>query len=100
MRSSHTLDRVDVAFDDDHLVADAGLLLPATLVVNAALEAPAWWPLRDHWDAVSIGPNGPAEVPDGQVDSVGATAHAPTRSRLRDRAVDPSIHIRQRDLER
>ncbi len=31
MRSSHSLDRLDVAFDDDRLVADAGLLLPATL---------------------------------------------------------------------
>ena len=31
MRSSHSLDRLDTAFDDDHLVADAGLLLPATL---------------------------------------------------------------------
>src|SRR3989337_1800238 len=30
MRSSHTLDRLDTAFDDDRLVADAGLLLPAT----------------------------------------------------------------------
>ena len=29
MRSSHTVDRVDTAFDDDRLVADAGLLLPA-----------------------------------------------------------------------
>src|SRR5665647_3066348 len=31
MRSSHSLDRLDTAFDDDRLVADAGLLLPATL---------------------------------------------------------------------
>jgi hypothetical protein len=31
MRSSHSLDRLDAAFDDDRLVADAGLLLPATL---------------------------------------------------------------------
>ena len=31
MRSSHNLDRLDTAFDDDHLVADAGLVLPATL---------------------------------------------------------------------
>src|SRR6266508_51698 len=31
MRSSHTLDRLDLAFDDERLVADAGLLLPATL---------------------------------------------------------------------
>ena len=29
MRSSHSLDRLDVAFDDDRLVADAGLILPA-----------------------------------------------------------------------
>nr|MDQ2729899.1 IS1380 family transposase [Actinomycetota bacterium] len=28
---SHTLDRVGVVFDDDHLVADAGLIAPATL---------------------------------------------------------------------
>jgi hypothetical protein len=31
MRSSHSLDRLDTDFDDEHLVADAGLLLPATL---------------------------------------------------------------------
>jgi hypothetical protein len=31
MQSLHTLDRLDTAFDDDRLVVDAGLLLPATL---------------------------------------------------------------------
>jgi hypothetical protein len=31
MRSSHSPDRLGTAFDDDRLVADAGLLLPATL---------------------------------------------------------------------
>jgi hypothetical protein len=36
--SSHTLDRLDVSFDDDHLVADAGLLLPATLAQHLALR--------------------------------------------------------------
>jgi hypothetical protein len=36
MRSSHTLDRLGVAFDDDRLVADAGLLLPATLAQQLA----------------------------------------------------------------
>ncbi len=35
MRSSHSLDRLDTAFDDDRLVADAGLLLPATLAQHA-----------------------------------------------------------------
>jgi hypothetical protein len=38
MRSSHTLDRVDAAFDDDRLVADAGLLLPATLALHLGLK--------------------------------------------------------------
>jgi hypothetical protein len=38
MRSSHTLDRVDTAFDDDRLVADAGLLLPATLALHLGLK--------------------------------------------------------------
>jgi Transposase DDE domain group 1 len=38
MRSSHSLDRVDVAFDDDRLVADAGLLLPATLAQHLGLR--------------------------------------------------------------
>src|SRR3990172_748845 len=39
MRSSHSLDRLDVAFDDDRLVADAGLLLPATLAEHLGLKA-------------------------------------------------------------
>ncbi len=38
MRSSHSLDRLDVAFDDDRLVADAGLLLPATLAQHLRLR--------------------------------------------------------------
>jgi len=39
MRSSHSLDRLDAAFDDDRLVADAGLLLPATLAHHLGLRA-------------------------------------------------------------
>jgi hypothetical protein len=38
MRSSHTLDRLDTAFDGTHLVADAGLLLPATLTQHLGLR--------------------------------------------------------------
>ncbi len=38
MRSSHNLDRLEVAFDDDRLVADAGLLLPATLAHHLGLR--------------------------------------------------------------
>jgi len=38
MRSSPTLDRLDEAFDDDRLVADAGLLLPATLAQQLDLK--------------------------------------------------------------
>ncbi len=37
MRSSHSLDRLESAFDDDRLVADAGLLLPATLAHHLGL---------------------------------------------------------------
>jgi hypothetical protein len=37
MRSCHSLDRVEVVFDDDHAVADAGLLLPATLAQHLGL---------------------------------------------------------------
>jgi hypothetical protein len=39
MRSSHSLDRVDAAFDGTQLVADAGLLLPATLAAHLGLKA-------------------------------------------------------------
>ena len=38
MRSSHSLDRLDTAFDDEHLVADAGLVLPATLAQHLGLR--------------------------------------------------------------
>ena len=39
MRSSRSLDTVTVMFDDDNLVANAGLILPATLVQHLDLEA-------------------------------------------------------------
>lgn len=38
MRSCHSLDRLDVIFDDDHAVADAGLILPATLAQHLGLR--------------------------------------------------------------
>ena len=38
MRSSHSLDRLDTAFDDDRLVPDAGLILPATLAHHLGLQ--------------------------------------------------------------
>jgi hypothetical protein len=38
MRSSHSLDRLDVAFDDDRLVADAGLLRSAPLARQLGLK--------------------------------------------------------------
>lgn len=38
MRSSHSLNRLDTAFDDDRLVAAAGLLLPATLAEHLGLR--------------------------------------------------------------
>ena len=38
MPSSHTLDRVGVAFDDHRLIDHAGLLLPATLAAHLGLR--------------------------------------------------------------
>ena len=38
MRSSHSLDRVAVAFDDQRLIANAGLLFPATLGEHLGLR--------------------------------------------------------------
>ena len=38
MRSSHSLDALSVQFDDDNAVADAGLLLPATLAEHLGLK--------------------------------------------------------------
>jgi hypothetical protein len=38
-RALRTRDRVQAAFDDDDLVANAGLLLPATLTEQLGLEA-------------------------------------------------------------
>jgi Transposase DDE domain group 1 len=49
MRSSHTLDRLGVAFDDARQVADAGLLLPATLAEHLGLKA-----LVERW--LDLGP--------------------------------------------
>jgi len=38
MRSSHSLDAVGVIFDDEHLVANAGLIQPATLAQHLGLR--------------------------------------------------------------
>ncbi len=38
MRSSHVLDRLAVTFDDEHSVASAGLVLPATLAARLGIE--------------------------------------------------------------
>ena len=41
MGSSHTLDQLDIAFDDTHAVANAGLLLAATLAQRLGIEQTA-----------------------------------------------------------
>jgi hypothetical protein len=41
MASSHTLDQLDICFDDTHAIANAGLLLPATLAERLGLEQAA-----------------------------------------------------------
>ena len=37
--SSHGIDRIDATFDDPNLVANAGLIVPATLMARLGLEA-------------------------------------------------------------
>jgi hypothetical protein len=41
MASSHTLDQLDTCFDDTHAIANAGLLLPATLAERLGIEQTA-----------------------------------------------------------
>jgi hypothetical protein len=41
MGSSHTLDQLDIAFDDTRAIANAGLLLPATLAERLGIEQAA-----------------------------------------------------------
>ena len=41
MGSSHTLDQLDIAFDDTHAIANAGLLLPAILAERLGIEQAA-----------------------------------------------------------
>ncbi|MGH2750031.1 MAG: IS1380 family transposase [Actinomycetota bacterium] len=48
MRSSHSLDALSVQFDDDNAVADAGLILPATLAQHLGLK-------ELFYDHVSLG---------------------------------------------
>lgn len=36
---SHAIDRLEVTFDDESLVANAGLIVPATLMVRLGLES-------------------------------------------------------------
>jgi hypothetical protein len=48
VRSSHSLDALSVQFDDDNAVADAGLLLPATLAQHLGLR-------ELFYDHVSLG---------------------------------------------
>ena len=38
MKASHSLDSIRISFDEEHLVANAGLMLPATLMQRLGLE--------------------------------------------------------------
>jgi hypothetical protein len=41
MGSSHTLDQLDICFDDTHAIANAGLLLPGTLAERLGIQQTA-----------------------------------------------------------
>ena len=57
MRSSHTVDRIDTAFDDQRLVAGARLLLPGTLALHLGLKglADRFLDLGRAADAANVG---------------------------------------------
>ena len=57
MGSCHTLDQLDICFDDTHAVANAGLLLPATLAERLGIEQP---PMRRSTWAGRLARTGPA----------------------------------------
>lgn len=58
---SHPIDRVREMFDDPNLVADAGLILPATLMVRLGLERALVNDTVARWSGwrVAAGPQGP-----------------------------------------
>jgi len=55
--SSRELDRLEATFDHDGIVANAGLLVPATLMVRLGLETP-----------IDVGAHGVIAAPLGRVD--------------------------------
>src|SRR6266568_4858108 len=61
MQSSHTLDQLDIAFDDTRAIASAGLLLPATLAERLGIEqaADALIDLGERAGAHRPGPRSP-----------------------------------------
>jgi hypothetical protein len=72
MASSHTLDQLDTCFDDTHAVANAGLLLAATLAERLGIEQAA--------DAPSAGP--PRHPPPSTTTSPASRRSASTDPRL------------------
>jgi hypothetical protein len=55
MGSPHTLDQLDTRVDDTHAIANAGLLLPATLAERLGIEQTA-----DHLMTWASGPTQPS----------------------------------------
>lgn len=53
--ANHGIDRVRVTFDDESLVADAGLLLVATLAAQLGLEALGNAPIAPYFVNSSLG---------------------------------------------
>jgi hypothetical protein len=80
MRSSHSLDRMDTAFDGTQLVADAGLLLPATLAQHLGLDdlVEEFLDLGKKPGAISS-----IELPSGRDGDRPPRREAPPRSRVR-----------------
>jgi hypothetical protein len=76
MPSSHSSNRLVVAFDDTHAVANAGLLPPATLAERLGVEA-----VKDQLVDLGDRPGAPQAWPQ----DVDPAAYAPGRRRLHQR---------------
>jgi len=70
LASSHTPDQLDSCFDDTHAIANAGLLLPATLAEPLGIEQTADQ-LIDLGERPGAAPSWPQAVDPGARDAGG-----------------------------
>jgi hypothetical protein len=63
--SSHTPDQLDICFDDTHAIADAGLLLAASLAERLSMEPcrTSRYGRHGSWPRSLVNPSGALSLP-------------------------------------